>query len=253
MVGAWISQIFNWRANFIVILILASVLFMGTFLFVEETLSESKRKTFHPFAAFRNYVKLLKSFEFICYTLIVNFPFTAIVVYIANLSVIFMNYIGMGLIEFSYYQATTMLTFIIFSLFSIKLIDKKGLDYTKNLGGLLALIGSAGLYYISHIDDMDVNIISVSMALVAAGGALMAGTFGMKAMSVFPEMIGTSMSMMIAIRQFLASGLVILSELFFDGTIIPVATIIFLYAVISTFCYAALFHKHRSNRFVRKI
>jgi hypothetical protein len=75
------------------------------------------------------------------------------------------------------------------------------------------------------------------MAFIAAGGAMMAGTFGIKALSVFPDMSGTSMAMMTAIRQLLAAGLVILSQVLFDGTIVPVALIIFSYAVLATLCY----------------
>ena len=53
-------------------------------------------------------------------------------------------------------------------------------------------------------------------------------------------MNGTAMAMMTAVRQLLASGLVMLSELFFDGTIVPVAIIIFIYAMVSSVVYLAL-------------
>jgi hypothetical protein len=162
------------------------------------------------------------------------------VVYVANLSVIFINHLGISLAHFSYYQATTAATFVIFSLLSVKLIAAKGIDYTKNLGGFLALIGSIGIFYISQVDFKDVNIICLSMAFIAAGGAMMVSTFGLKAISIFPNMNGTAMAMMTAVRQLLASGLVMLSELFFDGTIIPVAIIIFVYAMVSSVVYLIL-------------
>ena len=235
--GAWISQAFGWRMNFVVILGLAIISFVGTVLFIEETLPSEKRKDFSFISVSKDYISIVKSVKFICYTLIVNFPFTAIVVYIANLSVIFINHMGMDLRAFSYYQATTMGTFIVFSIVSIFLIDKKGIDYTKNLGGILAFIGSTGLFYTSQINYTDAGMICLSMAFVAAGGSMMAGTFGMKAMSIFPDMNGTALAMMTALRQLFAAGLVMCSELLFDGTIKPVALIIFSYAVISVACY----------------
>lgn len=240
IVGAWISQIFNWRANFIVILALGMVSFVGSLLFIEETLQRQKRKPFDFIIIIKDYFRLSKSFKFMCYTLIVNFPFTAIMVYIASLSIILINHFGLDLETFSYYQATTMGTFIIFSLISIKLIGKKGLDYTKNLGAIVSLIGTIGLFCISQINPENINIICLSMAFVAAGGAMMAGTFGMKALSIFPEMNGTAMAMMTAVRQLLASSLVVLSEILFDGTIVPIAMIIFCYAAIATLCYALM-------------
>lgn len=89
------------------------------------------------------------------------------------------------------------------------------------------------------------------MAFLAAGGAFMAGTFGMKALSIFPEMNGTSMAMMTAIRQLLASGLVVLSEIFFDGTLFPVALIIFSYAAISTMSYLIMWLQANKSSMLR--
>lgn len=241
--GAWLSQAFNWRANFMVILILALISFFGTLFFIEETLSKQKRKLFNFGSILRDYFKLSKNFEFICYNLIANFPFVAIVVYIANLSIILINYFGMDLVTFSYYQATTMGTFIIFSLLSVKLIGKKGIDFSKNLGSVLALIGTISIFSISQIDPTNINGICISMALIAAGGSMMVGTYGMKSLSIFPEMNGTAIALSTALRQLFASSLVMISEIFFDGTIMPVAIIIFVYASIASFCYAILCYK----------
>ena len=90
---------------------------------------------------------------------------------------------GMSLEEFSYWQASTMGTFIVFSLLSVKLIDSKGMDYTQNLGCVLALIGAVIIFYIAQINHNNVPMICLSMAFIAAGGALFGGAFGVKAMS----------------------------------------------------------------------
>ena len=238
IVGAWISEIFDWRANFIVILALAIISFLGTILFLEETLPQNKRRALNIASIGKDYLKLSKSLKFLTYTLISHFPITVIIVYIANLSVILINHLGMDLVTCSYYQATTMGMFIIFSLLSVRLIDKKGVDYTKNIGGILTIIGSILLFTVSQLDKTNVNIIAVSMCFISAGGAMMTGVFGLKTLSVFPDMNGTSMSLTTAIRQLLTTGLVILSEILFDGTIVPVAMIICGYAVVCVICYA---------------
>jgi DHA1 family bicyclomycin/chloramphenicol resistance-like MFS transporter len=56
--GAWISQAFNWRANFIVILGLALISFVGTLLFIEETLPSIKRKSFNILSICKDYAKI---------------------------------------------------------------------------------------------------------------------------------------------------------------------------------------------------
>ena len=195
-----------------------------------------KRKKFYLSSFIEDHVNIFKSSEFICYTLIVSFPFVAMVIYTANLSVIMINHLGFNLAQFSYYQATTMGTFIIFSLLSIKMIQKHGLDKTKDWGTLLSLFGALFLLIITYFDKTNINLICISMAFIAAGGALMAGPYGMKTLALFPNMKGTSMGVMMSFRQFLIAGLLVLTEFFFDGTIVPITLIIFAYALMAIFC-----------------
>ena len=237
ILGAWITQAFDWRLNFMIVFLVALAIFLMAYLTLEETLSTVKRKKFRWVSFIHDHLKIFKSLKFVCYTVIVNFPFIAIVIYVANLSVIMINHLGFNLEQFSYYQATTMGTFIIFSLLSVKMIQKQGFDKTKNLGLGLTFLGAFALFAISCYDKTNINIICLSMASIAAGGALMAGPYGMKTLSLFPDMKGTSMGVMMSFRQFLASGLIMLTEIFFDGTIVPIAIIIFVYALITLLCW----------------
>ena len=230
--GALISERFGWRANFEIIFLFSILIFVGTALFIEESLPIDKRKEFSLFNILKDYWTISKSFKFMAYSLIVSAPFVAVVVYIANLSIILVNHFGMSLNELGFYQATTMGTFIFFAMISVKLIAIKGIDYTKNIGGTFAVIGSSSMFLAGICAPTSLYLIGVSMAFIAAGSALMAGTFGSKAMSVFPEMNGTSMGMMNFMRQLMASLCVLLSELLYDGTIVPVANIIFGLAII---------------------
>ena len=245
--GAWISEIFDWRANFIVILGLAVVSFFGSLLFLEETLPQSKRRILNLTGVLKDYLKLSKSMKFLTYSLISCAPLSIIIVYIANLSVILVNHIGVDLVTCSYYQATTMGVFIVFSLFSARLIGTHGADYTKNLGGILAIIGSIMLFAISQLDPKNVNIIALAMGFISAGGALMIATFGLKALSIFPEMTGTAMAMNTAIRQLSAMGLVMISEIIFDGTIIPIAMIVCGFVAFCGMCNVIVWWSERGH------
>ena len=61
---------------------------------------------------------------------------------------------------------------------------------------------------------------------------------------LFPEINGAAGAMMTAVRQILALGLVTISEVMFDGTIVPVAKIIFGYVIVATVLYVIVFIKH---------
>ena len=88
--------------------------------------------------------------------------------------------------------------------------------------------------------------ICLSMAVFAAGGALIVGIFAMKALELFPDMKGSASSMSAAIRQLLAFLLVIASELMFDGTIKPVAVLLFAYMSIALIWYIKIERTRRT-------
>jgi len=226
ILGAWLTYHFHWRLNFVVIAVVVLLSLVGTFFFIEESLPEQKRKKFDMTAILKDYIALASSFKFVGYTLMALLPFIGIVVYISNLSLIFINHLGVPADTFAYYQATTMGTFVIFSALSSKLIAKKGIEFTKIIGSLGILAGGAALLFTALFAPHSATLITLSMSLFAAGGSMVVGIFGMKALALFPEMKGTSSSLMTAIRQFVAASLVFISEITFDGSIIPVSIII---------------------------
>lgn len=240
IVGAWISSTFYWRLNFVIIAALAGICLLGTYLFVEETLPVKNRHKITPTLVLKDYVALICSFKFVGYSLLALLPFITIVVYISNLSLIFMNHLGLSQTIFSFYQATTMASYLIFSALSAYLIGKKGMNFTRNLGGVLIIIGSVFLFCVAMFFPNSPNLICSAMAIFSAGGALIVGIFGMQALSVFPEMKGTSSAMLTSIRQLLAAGLVMVSEFTFNGSIVPVAIIIVSYVLIATIWYAVI-------------
>ena len=73
--GAWISEIFDWRANFVAMAIVAAVSFLGTALFIEETLEKNKRKAFDLRKIIADYFRIMQDFKFRTYSIIACFPF----------------------------------------------------------------------------------------------------------------------------------------------------------------------------------
>lgn len=240
VLGAWLSSTFHWRLNFVVIAILVFLSLIGTWFFIEESLPKDRRTKLNLLGILKDYGKLLSSFKFMGYSVIVLLPFTGIVVYVSNLSLIFINHLGISPGDFGFYQAPTMASYLVFSALSVKLIVKKGADYTKNMGGIITLIGGTGLFWTAFYAPTSPLLICISMAIFAAGGSLMVGVFAMKSLELFPDIKGTASSMNVAIRQLLASVLVFISELTFDGTIKPVATLLFIYICVALIWYVAI-------------
>jgi DHA1 family bicyclomycin/chloramphenicol resistance-like MFS transporter len=232
LVGAYLTQHFGWRSNFVVIFCLTCICMFGILLFLTETLNADKRNPMNLKQLARDYKTLFSSIPFLSYSFIVMFPLAVLIVYIANLSVIFVTHLGLDLTTYSVYQATTPGTFVIFSSLTGKAIKRFGLDRTALIGLICLAVGSGALLYTGLIYPAIPEYICVCMALVAAGGALMLGPFSVKVMGVFPDIKGTALAASTVIRQLLSVGCVALSQYFFNGTIVPVVVIIFAGTVI---------------------
>ena len=243
VIGAILSEVFDWRANFIAVMLLAIVAFIGFLLLVEESLVLEKRRKLNLSSILKDYAQIFSSPAFICYVMLACLPFITILVYITNLSVIFVNHLGINLTDYSYYQASTMATFMLSSLSSVAVINRYGVDFTQHLGGAISLIGGLLLFIVSLIAPHSAISICVSMAILAAGGSLMSGTFGMKALSIFSHMNATALAACTVLRVLLISVFVFISEIYFDGTIVPIAIIIFFYTMF-TVCFYGLLHKN---------
>ena len=236
VLGTILNLYFDWRANFVAILILVLFSLLGTYLFITDAKQE-KRKKVNIKMIVQDYLTIAASLKFFTYSMIVLLPFIGIVVYIANLSLIFINHLNVSPSLYALYQATTMGTFVIFSLLSARFIATRGLAFTKKLGLIVTTIGATFLLLTAIFAPSDINLICISMALFAAGGSMLPGTFGMGALEIFSHIKGTASAMMTTYRQLLATLMVVLSEIFFDGTIVPVAVIIFSCLAISLTLY----------------
>lgn len=240
ILGAILSQALGWKANFVVISAVAGIAWLGTVLFIQESLPIEKRNPLKVLSILKDYWTLATSFKFVGYSLICLLPFVGIVVYISNISLIFINHLGVPAGQFGFYQGTTMMTYMVCSGLGAKLIGRKGLVYTRTLGGALAFAGGLFLALTALLCPTSVVAICLSIALFAAGGSFLVGIFGMMALDLFPNMRGTASAMQNSVRQLSAAGMVVLTQVFFDGTIVPVAAVLFGYVCTALLWYLAL-------------
>lgn len=236
VLGTILNQYFNWRANFITIFVLVVISWLGTYFFISDEKQQNKKKA-NLKSILKDYLLIASSLKFLAYSMIVLLPFIGIVTYVANLSLICINHLHISPGLYAFYQATTMATFVIFSFLSARLISKEGIEYTKKLGLIMTSIGGLCLLLTGIFAHENVNLICLSMGIFAAGGSMLPGTFGIGALEIFSDIKGTASAMMTAYRQMLGMLLVFLTQIFFDGTIIPVAIVLFGCLVVSLVLY----------------
>ena len=245
ILGAFLAYHFGWRFNFLTILVLSIVSFLLTLLFLKETLTQSNKKTLNLKQTLRDYFTLSSSFRYLAYSVLCLLPLICSVLYVGNLSVVLIKYMGRTMQELSFYQSSTMAVFVIFSFFSSHAIRNLGMKRTIFLGSSGALIGSLWLFGTVSLYPGNIPSVCVGMGLIAAGGAFIVGPYGALSMQVFPDLKGTAASLFNTLRQLSASLLIALGELFFNGSLLPVASLILGCALIGT-CLTFLLRASKS-------
>jgi DHA1 family bicyclomycin/chloramphenicol resistance-like MFS transporter len=157
---------------------------------------------------------------FVCYIL-----FSTLVLFTANLSLIFIDYLGVSKTSYGFYQAMAPGSFALFSFLSIGIMEKYGMNKTKIMGLTIACLGAILLLLVSNTTS-NPFLICVAMVILSAGITLAGPIYGIQSASVYPEMRGIAAGMSNALRYVIIAAMVGLGMNAFNGSIGPVALLI---------------------------
>ncbi|MCL9684887.1 MFS transporter [Legionella maioricensis] len=244
ILGSYLNIYFGWQANFLLIAVLATCSFLGSLLFIPETLLPQNRTPFSLPMMVKNYGIVSSSFPFMAASFICYLLFSGLVVFVANLSLIFVDYLGMPKASYGFYQASAPAAFALFSLLSIWIIEYFGTEKTKYAGLITALLGALFILFTASIQPNPL-LICIAMVLFTAGVTLAAPIYGMEAANVYPEMRGIATGMSNALRHVIVAGIVALGSYAFDGSIKPVAILIFASTAITVSLALALIRRNK--------
>lgn len=239
LIAGWVVQNYDWRINLDIIFGLSILSFIGLWILLKETNPVNKRIPFNFVGIFKGYFRIITSLRFISYTLLYKFAHVLLIVFAVNLSLIFMKFLKLPPEIFGYYQASTPAFFMFFSFISIKIIDLIGLEDTNHLGFSITLLGTASLLAIAAFLPNNTLAIIIAINIIISGGALMNG-FVVKALSCYPHMKGSSMAMISTVEYLLTSRATFWTQHFFNGTILPVAIIVFVFTMMISILYAMI-------------
>ncbi|MBN9288340.1 MAG: hypothetical protein BGO43_14960 [Gammaproteobacteria bacterium 39-13] len=244
IIGAWISIHFGWRANFYLIAFLATLTYVCNAFFTQETLPKEKRHRLTPTTIFKNYLNLLSNFPFMAHSLIWCLMFSIVIVFIANLSLIFIDYLAVPLEDFGFYQMAIMGAFFGGSMSAAYTIKKCGMLFTKVIGSFLYIISITCLGMLSYFNINSPIALILAMSLASFGVALSLTIYFSYSMThVDDSLKGSAMALTQSLRLFLTSGLVWLAAIGFDGSTKPMSVIAASCTLISVLLYVMLYAK----------
>jgi DHA1 family bicyclomycin/chloramphenicol resistance-like MFS transporter len=233
IIGYYLNEHLGWQANFIFVGGLSLISFILTVLLVKETLTPEKRNPIHYLSIARNYTKMLTTKTSLWYLIIICCLCSGYIIYISNLSLIFIDHLGVEESYYAYYQGAVLLIFAIVSTFCGRIIQFLGIHKARTVGLLVNIAGGFILLLVALLLTNNPSIITIAMCIYSAGFALCIGIIFSDFMNVFPDIKGLASAMSNFMRLLFMAGMIWLSALIFDGTIIPVAVMIGVFCLIT--------------------
>ncbi len=233
IIGSFLYLSFNWRANFMFVAAIATFAFLFALIFVKESLDKEKRARMHVPTIMQSYFKLLKNGKAMANLYLICSICGAYFAYIANLSLVFIDHLGVDEKIYGYYQAIILLTFAAVSFASGYIIAKLGINKTRIVGKSITVTGAILFLLVVLFAGTNPLLITLAMTVFTGGFALALNIFFGDYMNVFPEIRGVASALANCIRLFIMAGLIALAGYFFDGTMLPVGLIIFFTGITS--------------------
>lgn len=240
MLGVFLNIHFGWRANFLAVSGVATLALILVICFVQESLPLSQRIALNRAHIVAGYTKLLTSFPTLACLLIFGLLCSNYFMFIANLSLIFVNFLHVSAFVLGFYQGAVLLTFACTSVFSGKILQYLQAERMRQLGAILCFIGAGLLALVAVYEPNSPTAIIAAMCVEACGFPLLVNVMFGDYMHYFPEIKGLASAMSNGTRFVLSAGIVQLSGMLFTGTIQPVALIIFITTSISLVLFMIL-------------
>jgi len=232
VLGAYISETLGWQANFILVGGLSVISFLLILFLIPETLPMEQRMSLHYKKVMQNYFSVLTSRTSFWYMIIICCLFAGELIYITNLSLIFIDNLQVDERLYSYYQGAILLTFAIFSYLSGRFIYRFGLTFIRNLGFGLTAFGGFALLAVALLAPTNPLLITIAMCIYSLGFALCCGILFGDFMHLFPEIKGAAAAFVSFIRLLFISVMIAIAGNLYDGTIIPVAWMIAIFCML---------------------
>ena len=233
ILGNYLANQWGWKANFILLLVLSLISLVVVYFGLRESHPVAARTPLQLKGVCQGYQQLMLHPQALGLLLIIGCVFSGHMVYISNLSLIFIDNLGIDQSLYGYYQGVVLLAFGLMSILSGKVIQRFGMHITKYLGMGLIAIGSTSLLIVSLVAPTNPLLITLSMSINSMGFALGVMIMFGEYMEIFPNLKGIASALSNATRLLMIALMVALSGIFFNGTIFPVAMMVFTFCILA--------------------
>lgn len=208
MAGGYLNYLFGFRSNFMAIAILVLISLLITLFWFQEPLSKDKRVPLDLKKIGADFRLVLSSLPFWQTTLIVCLLFSGYITFLSGISVLYVMELGVDKYFLPFYQAALLGAWLAANLCFKRAIKRWGTGRVKKIGTVLFTMGGLSVALVALIAPSN-TYLPVGMIMINAFGANWAqGIYFPEGMDLFPEIRGTTASILTSARLLISAFVV---------------------------------------------
>jgi len=205
LVGAWLYDVWGWHSIFWFLTSLGGLLIVLV-IFVDETLSHSRRQSAHPLAVIKVYARMMLHGRFLALVFSVSFAFAGLFLYIAGAPTVIYDFLGLESHDFSVQFLPMVGGMMLGSYISSRLAHYWPTTRTITLGLVIMVV--AVIVNLIQVWLFQAQILTVigPLVLYSLGMAIIMPAVTILALDCFPENRGAAAAMQSFIQMSICAG-----------------------------------------------
>jgi DHA1 family bicyclomycin/chloramphenicol resistance-like MFS transporter len=220
VIGSWLLYVFEWRAHFVLLLILGMLTFAGVTR-LQESLQTFSTEPFRLSGIISQFPLCLSHPSFVGFTLCGGASYAAMFCYISTSSFLIIGMLGLAPEYFGYTFMVVVFGYIVGATASSRLVKRQGVIRVLALGQLVGLMAAALLLILAIFEINRLALIMLAFFMVFAAGGLSLAISQMGAIAELPEAAGRASSVFGFLQIAFASLLGLLVGQFYNDTLVP--------------------------------
>ena len=192
VLGGYIEHFFNWRVNFILLLILCIINLINVIFILPETNLHKHSDHLRIRQVFNNFIFLLKSYNFVIYSICSMLAYANIYAWVTTGPIIIQQVYGLNPIYFGWTYCASGIFYIIGNIFNRRNIHHYGSNKLMMIGFSIQLFSSLILLTTYMTDFINVYVIICSISILMFGVSLVFPNSNAGALNDFTQIAGTA-------------------------------------------------------------
>lgn len=222
--GGVINEAIGWRGNYGTVFLVSFIAWIMLYFILPETKSKLEPLDFKKI--FKDYFRLLSSYNFMLMSLVPSLMFAGYMSFIACGSFLYMETFNLPIMYYALHQGAIIACFSIISQKADRIYARFGEYNTIFYGVLMLVVGGLSLFTLGYSGINNPFLTTGSMIIGATGAAISYPLVFAKSFEVFPDIKGTASSAIMSIRMLVTAGFVATVSSIYDGSLLKVALIV---------------------------